>query len=115
MLYRQFHHVSLLATAAAFFLPVAASFAGVDEEARRLYKMNCALCHGADGRARTPIARILGVKDLTQGKISDSEIERQVTIGSKGPDGKEKMPAFGMKLTPEQIQSLIPVVKEFRN
>jgi len=79
-----------------------------------LFGKHCVSCHGKDGKARTPIARQLGVKDLTQSKTSDGEIEKQVTEGKKDDRGNQKMPPFKDKLSPEEIKSLIEFVKSLR-
>jgi len=84
---------------------------GGDEE---LFARNCASCHGKDGRAQTPIARKLGVKDLTQSKLTEAEIEKQIVEGKRDDHGKEKMPSFKVKLSAEEIRSLVKVVKDFR-
>lgn len=80
-----------------------------------LFAKNCAACHGKDGKAQTPIARKLGVKDLTQSQAADGEIEKQVTEGKKDDRGNQKMPPFKDRLSPEEIKLLIVVVKGFRN
>jgi mono/diheme cytochrome c family protein len=79
-----------------------------------IFLTHCAPCHGADGRARTPAARKLNVKDLTQSKLPDAEIKRQIVDGRRDPAGKQQMPAFGDKLTDKQITALIAQVKAFR-
>lgn len=79
-----------------------------------LFVKHCALCHGKDGKAQSPAARKLGVKDLSGSKATDSELEKQVIEGKKDDRGNLKMPSFKDKFTPEEIKSLIDVVKSFR-
>ena len=79
-----------------------------------VYVANCAPCHGKDGRARTPAARRLKVKDLTQSRIADEEIRRQILAGRQDNRGKQVMPAYADKLTAEQITALIAIVKGIR-
>jgi mono/diheme cytochrome c family protein len=79
-----------------------------------LFAKLCASCHGKDGKAQTPIARKLGVKDLTQSKLTGTEIEKQIVEGKRDEQGKEKMPAFKGKITDVEIKSLVTVVQEFR-
>jgi mono/diheme cytochrome c family protein len=81
---------------------------------KELFTANCAPCHGPDGKAKTPAARKLGVKDLTQSKLSDAEIKKQIVEGKKDKKGNQQMPAFEDKLSAEQIAAIIAVVKEFR-
>ncbi len=84
------------------------------EDAAGLFNLNCAPCHSKDGKARTPAARKLGVKDLTQSKINDNDIARQIRDGRKGPDGKQQMPSFGERLSAADVKLLVGYVKEFR-
>ncbi len=84
------------------------------ETDKSVFLANCASCHGPDGRARTPAARKLGVKDLTQSQLPDAEIRRQIIEGRLDKAGKPLMPAYGEKLTGEQITALIATVKSFR-
>jgi len=65
----------------------------------------CSKCHGEDGKAQTPKGKQLKAQNFTdpefQSEKTDAELIKTVTKG--GMD----MPAFGKKLTPEQIQSLV--------
>ena len=85
--------------------------AGGDE----LFAKHCVSCHGKDGKAKTPAARKLGVKDLTQSKVADGEVEKQITYGKKDERGNQKMPPFKDKLSPEEIRSLVVLVIRLRN
>jgi mono/diheme cytochrome c family protein len=93
---------------------MAGSLTLLAEEPLAIFNQNCSPCHGKDGKARTPIARKLGVKDLSQSNISDAEIERQIRDGRKTPDGKQAMPAFGDKISAADMKPLIAFVKKFR-
>lgn len=79
-----------------------------------LYNTHCSGCHGKDGRARTPMAKQLGVRDLTLSKTTDAEILKQIREGKQAPDGKTLMPAFEKRLTAEEQQLLLDRVKAFR-
>ena len=72
------------------------------------FKKNCALCHGADGTGNTPTGKALQAKDL---KLAD--VQKQSDDALKGviTNGHGKMPAFGAKLTPETIQSLVAYIR----
>ena len=63
----------------------------------------------ADGKAQTDEGKMKGARDLTNGKwqktIADSRMIRSIT------KGRDKMPAFGAVLTPEQIQDLVKEVR----
>ncbi len=84
------------------------------EDPSELFMKTCASCHGKDGKAQTPAAKKLGVKDLSESKLTDAQIVQQIIEGKQNSQSSSKMPAFNEKLTPEQIQSLVPVVKGFR-
>ena len=72
-----------------------------------LFKSKCVMCHGEDGSGSTPSGKALKAKDLrseeTQ-KKSDAEIAEVIT------NGRNKMPAFGQKLKPDQIQQLVAYI-----
>lgn len=95
-------------------MTVACSLSGWAIEPAAIFAKNCGPCHGKDGKARTPIARKLGVKDLTQSKISDDEIRRQIREGRKDRAGKLQMPEFKDTLSDEEIKLLIGYVKTLR-
>ena len=81
-------------------------FAQSDSSA--LFKSKCALCHGDDGSGATPTGRALKAKDLCSDEVqknSDPELTEAVTKGRK------KMPAFGQKLKPDQIQQLVAYIR----
>ncbi|MCF7765016.1 MAG: cytochrome c [Verrucomicrobia bacterium] len=80
----------------------------------KVFNKHCAPCHGKDGRAKTPVARVLGVKDFSQSTIGDEEIARQIREGKKGADGLQKMPPFADKVSEEEIKELIEVIRKFR-
>ena len=75
------------------------------EHPSELFKQYCAKCHGEDGKAQTPKGKQMKARDFTdaefQSEESDAALIKSVT------NGKDDMPPFGKKLTPEQIQSLV--------
>lgn len=84
------------------------------EPAAAAFENQCAACHGLDGKAHTPAGRKAGAKDLSESKLTDAEITRQIREGSKDKRRVTKMPAFAEKLTAEEISSLVTYVKSFR-
>jgi cytochrome c oxidase cbb3-type subunit III len=83
-------------------------------EAKPLYAMNCARCHGADMRGNPS----LGAPDLTDrvwlyGDGSVFEIERTLLYGIRSSQGKSRnvtdMPAFGLtgRLSEAEIRNLV--------
>jgi len=64
------------------------------------YKAKCAMCHGADGKGKTPLAG---------SKLSVEDIVKFTTDG-KAP----KMPAYKGKLTTEEIQAVAEHLKALK-
>ena len=84
--------------------------ASAQSEAQKLYDTNCAKCHGPDGSGNTQIGKAVQAKDLRSTeakKLTDAEIFKQID------EGKGNMPPFGGTLNKAQINSLIPIVREF--
>lgn len=78
------------------------------DDTEKIYKANCALCHAADGSGNSPSGKALGAKDLrsdVEQKKSEAELAEVITRG------KGKMPAFGKKLKPEDINKLVAYIK----
>lgn len=88
--------------------PVSASA----KSAAELYSKNCATCHGKDGRAKTFKGKLKHTRDLTdpewQDKASDERIFNSIM------NGKGKMPAFGKKLSEQEINTLVTFVRALR-
>jgi len=84
------------------------------KDVKEVFELRCGGCHGKDGRAKTPIARKLKVKDLTVSKRTDGEIEQQIKEGRRDARGNLLMPSFKAILSQEEIDSLIAYVKAFR-
>lgn len=79
-----------------------------------LFGENCASCHGADGKARTPAGRKLGARDLSQSTLADADIVKQIRNGTRNERGAERMPGFKEKLSADEIDALVTYVKSFR-
>jgi mono/diheme cytochrome c family protein len=74
-----------------------------------VFKTKCAACHGADGNGDVPMGKKLGARDLGSAEVqgqSDAQLTEVVT------KGKNKMPAYGGKLTKEQIGQLVAYIRE---
>jgi mono/diheme cytochrome c family protein len=72
------------------------------------YKAKCAMCHGADGLAATPMGKnmkILSFKAPEMVKASDA----QFIASTK--NGKGKMPAYNGKLTDAQIKDVVAYIR----
>ncbi|MGD0546565.1 MAG: cytochrome c [Terracidiphilus sp.] len=72
------------------------------------YKAKCAMCHGADGLAATPMAKsmkVLSFKDPAMLKASDARFVLTTR------NGEGKMPAYSGKLTDAQIKDVIAFIR----
>lgn len=70
-----------------------------------LYKSKCASCHGKDGKGNEKLAKPMKVEAAAlsfEGKTATDEEFTKVTA-----DGRKKMPAFGKKLSPEEIKAVV--------
>jgi len=77
-------------------------------DAAKVYKTNCALCHGADGSGETASGKALNAKDLRSPEVlakSDTELAEVISKGTG------KMPAFGQKLSADAIKSLVTYIR----
>ena len=81
-------------------------------DAQELYQKHCVTCHGEDGTGKTLLGEGLGARDFNDKKfqdtITDEKIVEQITNGTE-----DKMFPFKDKLTSEEIQALVPVVRAF--
>ena len=82
------------------------------QSAAQLYTKQCASCHGKDGRSKTIKGRLKHSRDLTdrewQEKVSEERIFNAIN------NGKGKMPAYGKKLSQEQVESLVTYVRALK-
>ncbi len=82
-------------------------------DAQKVYRKNCATCHGNDGRAKTLKGKFKGAKDLTnaawQAAVSDERISDIIAVGQNGG-----MPAFGKKLSQDEITALVGYVRTLK-
>ena len=102
---------------------VAALFVGafcwsaVADDATQLWNVNCAACHGKDGKGETMMGRRLQIKDLTDPKVQSSFTDADATKDIKegiSVNGETKMKAFGDKLSDDQIKELVAQVRSFK-
>jgi cytochrome c6 len=101
-----FRTASIILLAASIAGPAFAQGPGAD-----IYKTatpKCAMCHGADGLAATPVAKsmkVLSFKDPAMIKASDEQ------FFASTKNGKNKMPAYAGKLTDAQIKEVILYIR----
>jgi cytochrome c6 len=77
-------------------------------DAAKVYKTNCELCHGPDGSGNTGPGKAFHAKDLRSDEVqkeSDAALSEVIT------KGRGKMPAFGAKIKPDDIQKLVAYIR----
>jgi cytochrome c6 len=104
-------HISRLAAAAVsigFITLMLPGFVQAQNDAEKIYKTNCVLCHAPDGSGSSPSGKALKAQDLRSEMIqkkTDAELAASIT------NGKGKMPAFGKKLKPDAIAQLVAYIR----
>jgi cytochrome c6 len=77
-----------------------------------LFAKNCATCHGKDGSSKTFKAKFNHARNLTdsewQATVSDERLFNSIT------NGRGHMPAWGKKLSEEEINSLVTYVRHLK-
>jgi len=80
--------------------------------AAELYARHCVKCHGKDGRAKGIKRKFSGARNLAdpewQDRVSDERIFNVIS------NGKGRMPAFGKRLSDEEIDSLVQYVRSLK-
>ncbi len=78
-------------------------------EASRLYNINCAICHGTDGKANGPLStKVGGVVNLTMDqfvKMADGTMYHSINYG------KNNMGSYASQLSPRQRWQIIQYVR----
>lgn len=77
------------------------------DNAAPLYRSRCAMCHGATGKADTPAGKAFKAVDYHDPAVmamTDAELTAIIT------NGKEKMPAFGKRLSASDIAGLVAYI-----
>ena len=83
-----------------------------DIDGQGLYTKHCVLCHGEDGTGKTDLGSGLGARDFNdkefQAGITDEQILEQIKNGTE-----DKMFPFSDKLSSEEMQALVPIIRAF--
>jgi mono/diheme cytochrome c family protein len=77
-------------------------------DAAKIYKTNCALCHGADGSGEGATGKALHTKDLRSAEVLK---ESDATLGEIISKGKGKMPAFGAKIKLDDVTKMVAYIR----
>jgi mono/diheme cytochrome c family protein len=99
---------------AASFLLSAVALADVDPKIGRLWKAQCAACHGQTGKADTDKGKQMKVSDMSTAAFQakkDDDFKKAIADGVKWSGGD--MPAF-KDLTPDQVNGLVTLIRSFK-
>ena len=96
--------LSLLAASLA--APLLAQTEGAD-----IFKSKCAMCHGTDGSATTPMAKMMNIPSFKSPDLVKAP-ESQLFDATK--DGKGKMPSYKGKLTDSQIKEVVTYIRKLQ-
>ncbi len=78
-------------------------------DAAKIFKTNCTLCHSEDGSGNSPTGKALKAKDL---RSDDVQSKTDADLTQAISKGKGKMPAFGAKLSPDKVKSLVAYIRQ---
>lgn len=86
----------------------AAVHAQTPADGAKLFKANCELCHGADGSGKTGPGKAFHAQDL---RSAETQKQSDAALAETIVKGREKMPAFGGKIKPEDITKLVAYIR----
>jgi mono/diheme cytochrome c family protein len=75
------------------------------------FKVRCAPCHGAKGAGDSKLGQNLRVQDLASANVQKQSDDELSAIIHKG---KGKMPAYGGKLSKDQIGDLVKYIRTLK-
>jgi mono/diheme cytochrome c family protein len=80
-----------------------------ESDPAKIFKTNCVLCHSADGSGDSPSGKALHAKDLRSDEVQKQTDAALTEVITKG---KGKMPAFGAKITPDDVTKLVAYIRQ---
>lgn len=98
-----FHLAAALVLSAAFAMPALAQGPGA-----AVYKAKCAMCHGADGTAATPVGKSMKIASFKSPALKNAP---EAVLLAATKDGKGKMPAYKGKLTDQQVNEVVQYIR----
>ena len=99
-------HKTVLATLA--FVGLATCTVLAQSSGADIYKSKCAMCHSADGSASSGAGKAMKVPSLLTPEAKKASTASYVAIVK---DGKEKMPAYGTKLSGPEINAVVAYIR----
>jgi cytochrome c6 len=99
-----------LATGVLCFLAFAIA-AQAENDPAKFFKANCTLCHSADGSGSSPTGKSMHAKDLRSDEVQK---ETDATLSEIITKGKGKMPAFGAKLSADDVTKMVAYLRTLK-
>ena len=88
------------------------------QDAKQLYDKSCNMCHGPSGKGDGPAGKMLKPPPADFGMAlkgkADADVAKIIKEGGKAAGKSAAMPAYGSKLSDDQINSLVQLVKGFK-
>jgi mono/diheme cytochrome c family protein len=82
------------------------------QAARALYERRCASCHSSDGSGRDGRATTPEIPDFTNRRWQDRRTKVKLTVSILDGRG-DHMPAFRQKVSENQVQDLVELIRTF--
>ena len=105
----------IAAVLAVCWIVVSSATAACAQDAKQTYEKTCVPCHGANGKGDGTVGKMLKPppQDFTAALkgVSDADIGKTIKEGGKGVGKAPTMPAYGAKLSDEQIEGLVQYIK----
>lgn len=78
-------------------------------DAPKVFQARCSLCHSANGSGDSATGKAVKAKDLRSDEVQKQSDAQLAEVIARG---EGKMPAFGSKLSPDAIKSLVAYLRE---
>ena len=79
-----------------------------DDKSAAVYKQKCAACHGADGKGDTPAGKNTKVRSFGDPEVAKQSDDELAGVIEKG---KNKMPAYGKSMKPDEIKAMVAYIR----
>lgn len=79
------------------------------DDAAKVFKKNCTLCHSDDGSGSSATGKALKAKDL---RSDDVQKQKDADLTDVINKGRGKMPAFGSKLSADSVKALVAYIRQ---
>jgi mono/diheme cytochrome c family protein len=104
------HVLASFAPAVLCFLALATA-AQAETDPAKFFKANCTLCHSANGSGDSPTGKAMHAKDLRSDEVQK---EPDAALGEIITKGKGKMPAFGARLSADDVTKMVAYLRTLK-